>query len=55
MIQAAELIATSALSRTESRGAHYRRDFPESDPRWLKNVVLSLDDGSGIRVNITPV
>jgi succinate dehydrogenase/fumarate reductase flavoprotein subunit len=52
MIQAAELIATAALSRTESRGAHYRMDFPESNPEWLKNVLLSRDDNSGIKVNI---
>ncbi len=52
MVQAAELIATSALSREESRGAHYRKDFPDSDPGWVKNVFLSKDDHSGIRVNI---
>ncbi len=26
------LIASSALARTESRGAHQRRDFPDTDP-----------------------
>ena len=29
---AARLIATSALERRESRGAHYRADFPATDP-----------------------
>ncbi len=28
------LIAECALARTESRGAHQRRDFPERDPRF---------------------
>ena len=29
----ARLVAISALARHESRGAHLRRDFPDSDPR----------------------
>jgi succinate dehydrogenase/fumarate reductase flavoprotein subunit len=35
------LVARSALIRTESRGAHFREDFPQSDPAWLKNIVLT--------------
>jgi succinate dehydrogenase / fumarate reductase flavoprotein subunit/fumarate reductase flavoprotein subunit len=43
----AEVIARSALTREESRGAHYRTDFPEQDPRWLKNIrVKPAADGS---------
>ena len=36
-----ELIARAALFRSESRGAHFRSDFPSSDDtHWLGSVVL---------------
>jgi len=54
MATAGRLIARSALERTESRGAHYRRDFPESDPRWLVNVLVQARDG-GLHVWNEPV
>jgi len=35
------LIGTAALTREESRGTHYREDFPQGDPEWVKRVTLS--------------
>jgi L-aspartate oxidase len=33
-------MAEAALRRTESRGAHYRTDFPTLDPAWEKHQVV---------------
>ncbi len=42
----AEMLTRSALLRTESRGAHYRSDYPAPDPQWLKRIrVVRGDDG----------
>jgi succinate dehydrogenase/fumarate reductase flavoprotein subunit len=41
MLEVARCVAASALSRTESRGAHQREDFPGMDPAWDRNQVIA--------------
>ncbi|GAW30384.1 L-aspartate oxidase [Carboxydocella sp. JDF658] len=46
MYWTAGLVAQAALIRTESRGGHYRSDYPfTDDAHWLKRVVLKYDGG----------
>ncbi len=41
----AEMIIRSALVRRESRGAHYRKDFPVTDDRhWKGNIFLKKSE-----------
>ncbi|MGC9024815.1 MAG: FAD-binding protein, partial [Chloroflexia bacterium] len=42
MLLTAELMARAALLRQESRGAHFRTDFPRPDPTWRKVIVQCL-------------
>jgi succinate dehydrogenase / fumarate reductase flavoprotein subunit/fumarate reductase flavoprotein subunit len=51
LTEVARLIARAALVRQESRGSHYRADFPQTDDaHWLKNIYLhrtGSPNGSG--------
>ncbi|KZM79446.1 L-aspartate oxidase [Cellulosimicrobium sp. I38E] len=45
--QVATALTAAAALRTESRGGHFRTDFPDTDPAWERRVLVSLDaDGT---------
>jgi succinate dehydrogenase / fumarate reductase flavoprotein subunit len=54
MMKLAEVITYSALQREESRGAHYRNDFPKrNDEAWLKHTLV-FNIPSELRVQYKP-
>ncbi len=55
MLKTAESIVYSAFKRKESRGAHFRTDFPErEDTKWLKHTLVA-SNLQGLKVNYFPV
>ena len=51
IITVAQVTCLSALARRESRGSHYRSDYPESnDHDWLCNVMIQQDSQGQARV-----
>ncbi|MCH9650020.1 MAG: L-aspartate oxidase [Deltaproteobacteria bacterium] len=41
----AQLVSQAASQRLESRGGHFRSDFPFPDPAWKRRLFVALEDG----------
>jgi L-aspartate oxidase len=46
------LIAAAAFLRTESRGAHFRRDYPRTPAAWQRHSDLTLDDARALAASL---
>jgi succinate dehydrogenase / fumarate reductase flavoprotein subunit len=55
LLDLAETLVVSARARTESRGGHFREDYPARDDRnWLRHS-LALRTDSGVKLDYKPV
>jgi L-aspartate oxidase len=43
LVLCARLVTEAALLRQESRGAHFRTDFPRASPEWQRHIVFGKD------------
>ncbi|BAA79934.2 succinate dehydrogenase subunit A [Aeropyrum pernix K1] len=56
MLDAALAVAKAALNRAESRGAHYRVDYPKrDDENWLKHTLVTASGEDDVRIDYEPV
>jgi L-aspartate oxidase len=54
VLVAAKMITAAALRRTESRGGHYRSDFPKADPAWQHRGFMTLADAERMTAELSP-
>lgn len=53
LVEVARLIARAALLRDESRGSHFRADFPlPDDRRWLANIAVTRAPDGGVTTDV---
>ncbi len=55
MLQAGWLIARTALYRQESRGAHYRTDFPDTAQQWRQHILVRRSESGQLTISEHPV
>ncbi|HEU4868950.1 MAG TPA: succinate dehydrogenase flavoprotein subunit [Actinomycetota bacterium] len=56
LLDLAEVTVAAALARTESRGGHYRKDYPDrDDENWLKHSLVARDAAGSLTKSFKPV
>jgi L-aspartate oxidase len=51
----ATALVTAAQARQETRGSHWREDYPESSEDWRGHLIMSMTAARGLQVEFEPV
>lgn len=55
MVELAQVVITSGLTRQETRGHHWRTDFPETREEWCKHIIAARGVNGEIELSEAPV
>ena len=56
LLTIAEVVARAGAERKESRGGHFREDYPEKDPKWGSfNIRIDKAPDGGVKVTHVPI
>jgi L-aspartate oxidase len=55
VLATASVLATAALTRTETRGGHVRSDYPQTEDRWRVRLVATLDPDGDLHLAEAPL
>lgn len=55
MLAVSEAVVVAGLMRTESRGHHFREDYPELDPEWLQHTIVREEPNGELARETAPV
>jgi succinate dehydrogenase / fumarate reductase flavoprotein subunit len=56
LLTIAEVVTRAGAERKESRGGHFREDYPEKDPKWGSfNIRIDKASDGGVKVTHVPI